>query len=193
MKKKYWLIILSFLLAVAIIVGGVRVVFGSGSTDLPVAYVISDGESYYFIDYNALIDSYVEYYFDHDSPDAALARFYYETLGSNVTDHFIAYVSGVTTQFVSYDAFIDQYVDTMDVNATYMWFNNGDATPAFSSITKVWVLDANCAITGRYYVNTNGYIIRRSTYELDTTAPGGSRRKRSGRVHRVGYKQRFGL
>jgi len=171
MKKKSWLIILSFLLAAAIIVGGVRVVLGSGSTDYPVAYVISDGEDYYFVDYDALIDSYVEYYFDPDSPGAALARFYYETLGSNVTDHFIAYVSGVTTQFVNYQAFIDKYVDTMDSSATYMWFNNGDATPAFPVITKVWVLDANAVVSGRYYVNTNGYIIRRSTYELDTTAP----------------------
>lgn len=171
MKNKVLIKILSGVLAVAILVFAARIVIGSGSTDIPVAYVISDGTNCYYIDYDELVDSYMEYRDDENSDAAKLAKFYFDTLGSNVMNRFMAYVSGVTTKFVNFSEIIDKYVETEDVDSTYIWFNGTAATPAFSAITKVLVLDANCQVAGRYYVGTDGYIIRRSTYVMDTSAP----------------------
>ncbi len=171
MRNKALMIAIIGLLTVAALFGTARVVFGTGSTDIPVAYVISDGTDCYYIDYDDLLTSYMVYEDEPDADSAKLAKFYFDTLGSNVMDRFQAYVSGVTTKFVNFREIIRKYMESENVDSTYTWFNSVDATPAFSAITKVWVLDAGGAVTGRYYVNTNGYIIRRSVYALDTTVP----------------------
>ncbi len=171
MRNKAVKIAIISLLTVAALFGTARVVFGSGSTDIPVAYVISDGTDCYFIDYSNLLRSYIVYMDNPEADSAKLAKFYFDTLGSDVTNRFKAYVSGITGKFVNFRELISKYMETEDVDSTYMWFNDVGATPAFSAITKVWVLDSNCSISGRYYVNTNGYIIRRSTYELDMSLP----------------------
>lgn len=173
MKNKGLMIAIISLFTVAALFGAARVVFGTGSTDIPVAYVISDGTDCYFINYSELVDSYMVYVDDPEADSAKLAKFYFDTLGSHIMDRFKAYVSGATTKFVNFNVLIDTYMETEDVNSTYMWFNGVDAAPAFSATTRVWVLDANCAVAGRYYVNSNGYIIRRSVYALDTTVPDG--------------------
>jgi hypothetical protein len=171
MRKKALMIAIVSMLTVAALVGAARVVFGAGSTDIPVAYVISDGTDCYFINYDDLLDSYMVYEDDPEADNARLAKFYFDTLGNNVMDRFKAYVSGITSKFVSFNDIIDKYMEDEDVDATYIWFNSFDAAPAFSVITRVWVLDASCSISGRYYVGTDGYIIRRSAYYIDTTAP----------------------
>ena len=171
MKKKLLMIICAFLLVIAAAFGMARVVFGSGSTDIPVAYVISDGADCYYIDFNDLLTSYMAYRIDPESEDAKLAKFYFDTTANDIMASFKAYVSGVSSKFVSFGEVINKYMETRNVDDTYIWFNSFEATPAFSEITKVWVLDANCNISGRYYVDTDGYIIRRSAYFVDTTAP----------------------
>lgn len=169
-RKKRLLITIVFLLAVTTILGGAVFVYGTASTKIPSAYVISNGTDYYHMDYNTLLGSYIEYRFNPQSSKAALAKFYFDTLGPNVDKRFSAYVSGVTEKFVSYQAVIRKYLDTFSADQTYKWFNSKSATPAFSKVTRVWTLDENAKTTGRYYVDTDGYIIKRSTYEMDATA-----------------------
>ncbi len=171
MRKKLPIILLTFLLVVAVVFGITQAALGADSTDVPAAYVISNGTDCYYIGLNDLVTSYLAYRVNPNADNARLAKFYFDTTAGNVMSGFRAYVSGVTTKFVSFGEVVNKYVATRNVDATYIWFNSLNATPAFSAITKVYVLNASGAIAGRYYVNTNGYIIRRSTYTLDATAP----------------------
>lgn len=171
MKKRKFIRILTILLVVAMVACAARVVLGAPSTDIPVAYVISDGTDCYYIDFDELVASYMEYVDDTSAPGAKLAKFYFDKLEEDIMTSFKSYVSGVTTKFVSFGEVINKYIETEDVDATYIWFNSLDATPAFSVITKVWVLDANAEVAGRYYVDTDGYIIRYSDYTMDTDLP----------------------
>ncbi|HZK29103.1 MAG TPA: hypothetical protein VFD19_02675 [Clostridia bacterium] len=175
-RTKNLIIVLSILLVFAASFGVSTLVRGLGSDKAPIAYVISDGSDRYYLDYNLLNDSFLAYRYDQDLDDAQLAKFYFDTLAGDVNmDRFKAYVSEDTIKFVSYDSIQEKYLETRNVEATYRWFNGTGSTPAFSVITKVLVLDMQGNVKpgyqGRYYVDTEGYIIPRSTYVLNTTAP----------------------
>lgn len=132
------------------------------SSDPPAGYVITDGELYYWLDFNELFLSYLSYRIDENSEGGKLAKFYFDTLGGDVMSSMAAYVSGVTTKFVSYNAIFMEYLITRDVDETYIWFNSSDsadATPAFDVITEVMIMGPEATITGKVYVGTDGYII----------------------------------
>ncbi len=172
MIKKLMKKILPLILAVGLLVAGVTAVFGANEEDIPVAYVITDGSEYYYIDFEMLFESYFEYMFDKNAPEAKLAKFYFDTLGDQPMERMVAYVSGVTGKFVSYEALFDKYFDTMlDVGATYRWFNSTSSTPMRKEITKTLTLNAAAVPDGRYYVNTLGYIIPRSVYTMSANTP----------------------
>lgn len=167
MKRK-----LSVLICILIIIASV---FGAGTalavdrTDPPGGYVITDGTTYYWIDYDELIASYPYYRSNPNSEEARLAKFYFDTLGD-----VVAYVSRVTTKFVSYEDILNTYPITKDIDVTYIWFNSSnpaDATPAFDVTTEVMVVGQDATITGRVFVGDDGYIINISNYEITTTAP----------------------
>ena len=137
-------------------------VFAADASDPPAGYVITDGTAYYWIDFNELFVSYLSYRIDENSEDGKLAKFYFDTLGDDVMTSMAAYVSGVTTKFVSYNAIFLNYLVTRDVDETYIWFNSSDpadATPAFDVITEVMIMGPGATVTGKVYVGTDGYII----------------------------------
>lgn len=167
MKRK-----LSVLICILIIIASV---FGAGTalavdrTDPPGGYVITDGTTYYWIDYDELIASYPYYRSNPNSEEARLTKFYFDTLGD-----VVAYVSRVTTKFVSYEDILNTYPITKDIDVTYIWFNSSnpaDATPAFDVTTEVMVVGPDATITGSVFVGDDGYIIELSHYEITTTAP----------------------
>lgn len=153
--------LICFLIIIGTFFGAVTVL-ASDSTEIPSGYVITDGTTFYWIQYDDLLSSYVQYRQDPNSQGALLAKFYFDTLGTDVSAHMAAYVSGVTVKFVSFEAIMDMYIDTRDVNSTYIWFNSSDpndATPAFDVITEVMIMGPDANITGKVYVGTDGYII----------------------------------
>lgn len=167
MKKKF-LSILICILMIASVFGAVTAL-AEDRTDSPGGYVITDGTTYYWIDYDELLASYPYYRINPNLDEAKLAKFYFDTLGD-----VVAYVSRVTTKFVSYDEILITYVYKRDVDETYIWFNSSDpadATPAFDVTTKVMVVGPDATITGSVFVGDDGYIIEISNYDITTTAP----------------------
>ncbi len=171
MRMKLRTKIILGILIVALSFGAVQIALGLGATNAPGAYVIYDGTDYYLIEMADLETSYLEYRFDPNSNAAKLFKFYIETLTIRIADGLTCYVSEVTEKFVNYAAIESMYVDMRDMDATYIWFNSLAATPAFPEITKVNRLGADCVVSGRVYVDIEGYIIPRSVYTLGTTAP----------------------
>jgi len=165
-KKRVFIKIIVSVLAVAILIGVVHAVLGTGYTTIPEAYVIFDGTKYYLIDLDLLITSYLQYRLDPDSQEAKLAKFYFDTLANDTMQGCAAYVSEVSGKFVSFSAVIDKYIELRNTDNTYIWFNSHDATPAFPVKTKVWVVDGDLAVTGKVWVDDLGYIIPRAGYTL---------------------------
>lgn len=172
MKKKIFLKLI-FILIIIVSILGPQIVLAGDSTDIPAGYVITDGTTYFWINYDELVISYLEYIGDPECDVARLAKFYFDTLGDDSYSNFISYVSGVTTKFVSYGAIELMFIITDDVDDTFIWFNSfdpADATPAFDVTTEVKVVGPDASITGRVFVGDDGYIIEISNYEITTTA-----------------------
>lgn len=171
MKSKFILAISILIIIVAILTAGTSL--AEDRSDPPSGCVVTDGATYYWIDYHQLFISYLSYRLDPNSDDGRLAKLYFDTLGNNVMSNMAAYVSAVTNKFVSYSEIFMTYVVTRDVDATYMWFNSSDpadATPAFDVTTEVMVVGQNGEVTGSVFVGDDGYIIDLSNYEITTTA-----------------------
>ena len=159
------------ILIVALSFGAVQIALGLGATNAPGAYVVYDGTDYFLIELEELIPSYLAYRNSPESEAAKLAKFYFDMIADNPAGAIAAYISDVTEKFVRYSDIIGKYLETRETDATYIWFNSLAATPAFSEITKVNRLGADCVVSGRVYVDIEGYIIPRSVYTLGTTAP----------------------
>lgn len=174
MKKRVFIRLIYILIIIVSILGPVNVL-AADSADIPAGYVITDGTTHFWINYDELLISYLKYIIDSGCVGARLAKFYFNTLGDDVSSNFIAYVSGITTKFVSYDVIELKYILTGDIDASYIWFNSSDpadATPAFDVTTKVMVVGPNAEIAGSVFVGDDGYIIELSDYEIMTTAAG---------------------
>lgn len=158
--------LLVLLLAVAMVFSAtpVTAVFAQQAFVPPVAYVVKSNGVHYLVDYDQLINSYISYRINQGSPQAKLAKFYFDakrTAGGGV----IAYLSKVTEQHVDYDKFIDKYIYELgrSVVAVYNWFNSGNADPGRIALEFVKVIDPDLKVIEEYQVNDRGYRMKLST------------------------------
>lgn len=127
------------------------------SITIPSGYVLFDGTDYYLIDFEDLLIAYMAYLDAPNSDEAMLVRFYFDTLDMGFGGHFIAYVSAITNKYVGFNAVLDKYIDTEDINETYGWFNTDAATSAFDTLTELKVLGPDGNVTGSVFVGPDGY------------------------------------
>ena len=158
--KRRTLRVLSIVLGVAVLFStflNTATASADASTDIPSGYVIFYETDYFLINYEALLDSYISYLEDPGSDEAKLAKFYFDALNLGFEEHFIAYVSGITNKYVDFGAVLDKYIDTEDIDETYVWFNTDAALSAFDALTELKVLGPNGSVTGSVFVGSDGY------------------------------------
>lgn len=160
--KKYASRILIMILVVAMVCPLFAVtspVSALDSTATPIAYIITDGVDYYEIVYQDLFTSYLNYRIDPYAAASKLAKFYFDTLAVDSSTRMVAYQSSVTMKFVKYSDILSQFVQTRNLNTTYIWFNSDSAAPAFASLTTVKVLDADGNVSATALVGLDGKIV----------------------------------
>lgn len=159
--------LLIVLVVVVLTFAAIHIAFSAGDTTPPYAYVVYDGTKHYLIIYTDLYNSFLAYEYDQSLPEAQLAKFYFDTLaGGNVSTRLPAYVSKISEKFVNRREIYNRFIATEDGDATYIWFNSRDATPAFPVKTKVWTVGVDATVNGRVWVDQFGYIIPRAGYTI---------------------------
>lgn len=131
---------------------------GAQDYQAPKAYVVYDGNTYWVIDYENLLESYVVYRRFPNDAEARLAKHYFSALGAS-NGGMIAYRSGRSKQFVDYKIFINKYVMDYgrDVAAAYSWCNCGKADPGRIALKSVKVVDPALRVIDQYQIDDQGY------------------------------------